>query len=169
MTRLTRSILGAAAVAGLVATFACGAGSSSTPTSPTPSPSPSPTPSPAPSPSPSPSPAPSPSPTPTPSPSPAPSPGSTATITITSAGVSPQSVTIAVGGRVTFVNTDSRPHDMSSDPHPEHTDCTATNQAGFLTAGQTRQTGNYTVSRTCGFHDHDQPTNRNLQGTIIVR
>jgi len=107
--------------------------------------------------------------TPTPSPNPSPSPGSTATITISGSGtVSPQSVTITSGGRITFVNNDTRAHDMSSDPHPDHTDCPAINQAGFLGAGVTRATGNLTVARTCGFHDHDQPTNRNLQGTIIV-
>ncbi len=35
--------------------------------------------------------------------------------------VSPSSVTIAAGGRVTMVNNHNRAHDMSSDPHPEHT------------------------------------------------
>ncbi len=103
---------------------------------------------------------------PTPAPSPAPS---TATITITSAGASPQTVTIAAGGRVTFVNNDTRSHDMSSDPHPTHTDCSAVNQVGFLTPGQSRETGNLTTVRTCGFHDHDQPSNSRLQGQIIIQ
>lgn len=161
MQILKIGFLGTAALAAAIAAFACGGGGSSTPTTPSPSPSPSP----APSPSPSPSPAPSPSPTPSPSPAPS----NEATITITSAGVSPRSVTIAAGGRVTFVNNDTRPHDMSSDPHPEHTNCPAINQAGFLSAGQSRQTGNLTTVRTCGFHDHDQPNNTNLQGTIIIQ
>ena len=57
----------------------------------------------------------------------------TATITITSAGVvSPSAVTIRQGGRVTFVNNDSRAHDVASDPHPTHEDCPAMDQAGFL-------------------------------------
>ena len=116
----------------------------------------------------SPSPAPSPSPTPTPTPTPTPG-GSTPTITITSAGVSPRSVTIAVGGRVNFVNNDSRPHDMSSNPHPEHTDCPAMNQAGFLQPGQSRETGNFTTARTCGFHDHNRDTDTTLQGTIVIQ
>ena len=38
-------------------------------------------------------------------------------------GVSPRDITVAVGSRVTFVNNDSMPHDMASDPHPEHTLC----------------------------------------------
>ena len=114
----------------------------------------------------SPSPTPSPAPTPTPNPTPG---GSTATITITSSGVSPRSVTIAMGGRVNFVNNDSRPHDMSSNPHPEHTDCPAINQAGFLQPGQSRETGNLTTARTCGFHDHNRDTDTTLQGTIVIQ
>jgi plastocyanin len=72
--------------------------------------------------------------------------------------VSPQNVTVTVGSRVTFVNNDTRPHDMNSDPHPEHTDCRELN-VGFLTAGQTGTSQNLTP-RTCGFHDHNQPTSR---------
>ena len=108
----------------------------------------------------------SPSPTPTPTPPPNPS---TTTITITSAGASPRSVSIAAGGRVTFINNDSRPHDMSSNPHPEHTDCPAINQVGFLTTGQTKITGNLTTVRTCGFHDHNEPSTVSLQGTIVIQ
>jgi len=70
---------------------------------------------------------------------------------------------------VTFTNNDSRPHDMESDPHPEHTDCPEINQAGFLTPGQTRLTGNLNTVRRCGFHDHGEAENRNLQGTIIIQ
>jgi len=94
---------------------------------------------------------------------------SAATITITAAGVSPSSVTVSAGSRVTFVNNDSRPHDMNSDPHPEHTDCPAINQVGFMTPGQTKLTGNLNAVRTCGFHDHDQSENTSLQGTIITQ
>src|SRR4029450_11469504 len=61
----------------------------------------------------------------------------TATITIGADGrVSPASVTIAPGGRVTMVNNHTRAHDMSSDPHPEHTQCPEINQIGFLSPGQ---------------------------------
>ena len=106
----------------------------------------------------------------TPSPSPTPTPGSGGTtITITGTGVSPKELTVAAGTRVLFVNNDSRPHDMSSDPHPEHTDCPEINQAGFLLAGQSRQTGNLNTVRTCGFHDHDQPDTASLMGRIIIR
>lgn len=94
---------------------------------------------------------------------------SSATITISSAGVvSPSTVTIAQGGRVTFVNNDSRNHDMASDPHPEHTDCPPLDQVGFLTPGQSRTSGNFNTVRTCGFHDHNQPSATGLQGRITI-
>jgi plastocyanin len=92
-----------------------------------------------------------------------------ATITISSAGaVSPATVTIRQGGRVTFVNNDSRPHDMSSDPHPSHEDCREIEQVGFLAAGQSRTSGNFNTVRTCGFHDHNLPANTGLQGRITI-
>jgi plastocyanin len=93
---------------------------------------------------------------------------SAATITITAAGVSPSSVTVSAGSRVTFVNNDSRPHDMNSDPHPEHTDCPEIN-VGFLSAGQSGTTQNLNRVRTCGFHDHNQPDVQSLKGTIRIQ
>ena len=96
-------------------------------------------------------------------------PVATTTITITAAGVSPQRITVAPGSRVTFINNDSRPHEMNSDPHPNHGDCPPIDDVGFLSAGQTKQTGNLTATRTCGFHDHTQPTVTSLQGQIIVQ
>ena len=98
-----------------------------------------------------------------------PTPSGGTTFTITSTGVSPKSLTIAAGTRVTFVNNDSRAHDMESDPHPEHTDCPEINQVGFISPGQTKLTGNLNTRRTCGFHDHDQSENRSLQGSIIIQ
>ena len=97
-----------------------------------------------------------------------PSPSGT-TITITSSGVSPRTLTVAVGSRVTFVNNDSRAHDMSSNPHPDHTYCPAINDVGFLQPGQSRQTGNLNAPRTCGYHDHNRDTDTSLQGTITIQ
>lgn len=104
------------------------------------------------------------------SPSATPGGGAQVTIVIGSDGaVTPRSVTVTPGSRVTFTNNHNRPHDMSSDPHPEHIDCPEIDQAGLLQPGQSRQTGNLNARRTCGFHDHDNPTNRNLQGTIAIQ
>jgi plastocyanin len=93
----------------------------------------------------------------------------TTTITITSAGVSPNNIEVAVGARVLFINSDSRTHNMTSDPHPEHTDCPAINSVGFLQAGQQLTTGNLTTARTCKYHDHDDPSNTKLQGQIVIK
>jgi plastocyanin len=94
-----------------------------------------------------------------------------ATITIGANGVvSPASVTIDRGQSVTFVNSHNAAHDVSSNPHPDHTDCPPLNTIGRLVAGQTKATSSaFTTARTCGFHDHDDPDNRNLQGSIVVR
>jgi plastocyanin len=96
-------------------------------------------------------------------------PTATTTITITSSGATPSSITVSPGSRVTFVNNDSRSHDMASDPHPEHTTCTEINQVGFLTAGQSRATGNLNTVRTCTYHDHNDSANRALQGSIRIQ
>jgi plastocyanin len=99
---------------------------------------------------------------------PAPVPVATNTITITSSGVSPKSVQIAVGSRVLFINNDSRSHNMQSDPHPEHTDCPELETVGFLSPGQSHETKNFVTARTCGFHDHDDFSQQNLQGSIVI-
>ena len=91
------------------------------------------------------------------------------TITIANGRVSPAEVTINTGQTVTFVNNDGRTRNVSSDPHPSHTDCPAINAVGNLANGQTRQTNAFTAARTCGFHDHDDPDNTIMRGRIIVR
>jgi len=102
------------------------------------------------------------------SPAPTPTPTSV-TVTITGSGASPLSVQIAAGSRVLFINNDSRSHNMTSDPHPEHDACPEINQVGFLSPGQRRETGNIVVAQTCGFHDHDNPDVASLHGQIVIK
>jgi plastocyanin len=91
------------------------------------------------------------------------------TITISVSGsVSPKQLTVPPGTRVLFVNNHSRRHDMASDPHPEHSDCEELNR-GVLQPGQSRETTNLVTVRTCGFHDHEDPDNVDLRGSIIIR
>jgi plastocyanin len=90
------------------------------------------------------------------------------TIVIANNTVCPSTLTVAIGTQVTFVNNDSRDHNMLSDPHPEHTDCPELNQVGFLTPGQSRQSGNLVTVRTCGFHDHDNFEITTLHGSITI-
>ena len=103
-------------------------------------------------------------------PSAPPPPGLTATIMITSTNTfSPAEVTILVGGRVTFINQNNRPYDITSDPVHLHTDCPPIMDVGFIQPGQIKQTGPLTVARTCGYHDHMQETNPDVHGRIIVQ
>ena len=83
--------------------------------------------------------------------------------------MNPQRITVSPGTRVTFVNNDTRQHEMNSDPHPNHGDCPPIDDVGFLAPGQSKQTGNLTVIRTCVFHDHNQPDTASLKGQIIVQ
>jgi hypothetical protein len=39
---------------------------------------------------------------------------------------------------------------------------------GFVASAQSGQTNVLNVARTCGYHDHNQPSNTNLQGTIRI-
>jgi hypothetical protein len=101
------------------------------------------------------------------SPTPPPNPNS---ITISTSGVvTPRELAVAPGSRVLFLNSHSRRHDVTSDPHPDHQDCPELNQVGLLATGQSRESGNLNTVRRCGFHDHEDPDNANLRGTIIIR
>lgn len=92
-----------------------------------------------------------------------------ATITITASGVSPSSVPVAPGSRVTFVNNDSRPHEPASDPHPTHGSCPPIDQVGFIAAGQSRTSGNLNTAGACSYHDHLNDGDARLRGTIRVQ
>ena len=83
--------------------------------------------------------------------------------------VTPSELVVAPGTRVLFINNHNRRHDMSSDPHPEHTDCPEIDQVGVLNPGQQRETGNLNTVRTCGFHDHDLPEDGRLRERIVIR
>ncbi len=92
-----------------------------------------------------------------------------ATITLTSNGVSATTVTISVGQTVTFVNNDTRSHEMASNPHPQHGSCPSIEALGILAAGQTATTHNFGNAGTCGYHDHQDDTNVKFQGSIVVQ
>lgn len=91
------------------------------------------------------------------------------TITITSTGVSPKTLTVPRGSQVTVHNNDSRAHYLASDPHPTHENCPELNTWGTLSNGQSRQSANLTTAKTCTYHDHDNPGNTSLQGTVIIQ
>jgi len=92
-----------------------------------------------------------------------------ATITITSTGVSPNNVTVPVGSRVTFTNSDNRPHEPASDPHPSHGSCPPIDQTGTIAAGQSRTSGNLNTAGTCTYHDHLNDGDARFRGTIRIQ
>jgi plastocyanin len=93
----------------------------------------------------------------------------TPTVTITAAGMTPLEITIDVGQRVTFVNNDTRAHDLVGGVDPNNPDCPEITQAGFLTPGQQRDTGVFTTARRCEYHDHTMLSVPAFQGRIIIR
>jgi plastocyanin len=94
-------------------------------------------------------------------------PATSVTITISGNKVSPEVTNVALGAVVTFMNQDSRAHEMMSDPHPLHNDCPEIN-VGMLQPGQSKQTGTLSTPKACGFHDNMQDTNTALRGRILV-
>ena len=91
-----------------------------------------------------------------------------ATITISSGGVSPSQATVSVGQSVRFVSTDSRAHDISSDPHPAHTACPSLNR-GVISNGQTRDSFGFGNAGSCTYHDHNDPDNGSFKGRITIQ
>ena len=92
-----------------------------------------------------------------------------ATITISSTGISPTEVRIDAWSQVKFVNNDSEPHSIVSDPVDVHSQCPQLNQVGILQPGDSRISGTLNLSGTCGFHDHLNKTSDVWRGRIIVK
>ncbi len=93
-----------------------------------------------------------------------------ATVTISAAGAAPGTVTVTVGQAVTFVNNDTRQREIASDPHPAHGSCPSIEGGvSLLAPGQTKVTRPFTTAGTCRYHDHLEPSNQTLRGTIVVQ
>lgn len=90
-------------------------------------------------------------------------------ITITPTGLSPLEVTIAVGGTVTFLNSDRFGHEIWGGLDHNSRDCPEVEEAGFLTPNQRRDTAVFTTPKVCRFHDHTNIGNPAYQGRIIVQ
>jgi plastocyanin len=90
------------------------------------------------------------------------------TVAITATGMSPLEITIVAGQRVTFVNNDTRAHDVVGGVDPSHPDCQP-EILMFLVPGQAGNTRTFTTARTCEYHDHTQLGVPGFQGRIIIR
>jgi len=90
-----------------------------------------------------------------------------ATISLTANGASPLDVRIEATQRVRFINTDTRPHQLQTNPHNLHTDCPA-NNVRILNPGESVDTPVFGDARTCGYHDHLLPDEQKYWGVIRV-
>ncbi|MBI4090287.1 MAG: amidase [Candidatus Kerfeldbacteria bacterium] len=90
---------------------------------------------------------------------------SSASVSITSSGFSPATLTVGVGGTVTWTNSDSARHQPATDPHPTHTGLAGFDAIGGLSQGETFQF-TFTRAGTFPYHDHTFPLR---QGTVIVQ
>jgi plastocyanin len=83
-----------------------------------------------------------------------------ATLTLSAGSVSPNSVTVAKGGQVTFMNSDTVPHQIASA-------CGELN-SGVLQSGMSFTATMASQVEMCSFHDAMNPAVMALQGTITV-
>ncbi len=94
----------------------------------------------------------------------------TPTLTVTDTGVTPLELMISVGDRVLVVNNGASIHELQPNPNPAHGDCPPMNTPGRLNPGGSGLTGTFTLSGTCGFHDHQNPPpgNDSFQGFVLI-
>lgn len=86
-------------------------------------------------------------------------------VTVTQSGFSPKSVTIKAGDTVTWMNSDSASHTVSSDPHPTHTLFPVLNKVGLINAGD-KKSLQFTTAGTFTYHDHLNPSST---GSVTVQ
>jgi len=91
--------------------------------------------------------------------------GPTATVQITADGFEPATLSVAPGTTVTWVNADDAPHQVASNPHPEHTDLSGLDSSQPIAAEQS-YSFTFNETGTFGYHDHLQPT---TNGMITVK
>lgn len=85
---------------------------------------------------------------------------------ITENGVVPQNIKIKSASQITFFQADASLHDISSGPHPTHTEYPPLN-IGFLKRGESK-TVTFPTKGSFGFHDHLNDGDTRLQGKIEV-
>ena len=85
-------------------------------------------------------------------------------VTISSTGFMPKEVTIKVGEQVTWMHSDTKDHQINSDPHPTHTAYKPLNSVGVLKAGETKSL-TFPEPGTYKYHDHLNPS---LTGSVTV-
>jgi plastocyanin len=87
---------------------------------------------------------------------------------VASTGVTPSSVTIAVGQSVTFSNVDAVAHDIQPNPG-QPAGCAQVGAVASVPSGQQKLTNAFTAPVTCGYYDYGAPMDQRFQGTITVQ
>jgi len=86
-----------------------------------------------------------------------------ASVIIKDFAFNPPEITVKAGTTVTWVNEDSAPHKVASDPHPTHTDLPGL-VSGVLSTGES-YSFTFTKKGTFGYHCHIHPS---MKGTVVV-
>lgn len=89
-------------------------------------------------------------------------------VTISGSGVSPA---VAAGPRaiVEFTNRDAQVHDIRSNAHPGHSECTELNLGAIQPGHTVSILTPFESGRTCAYHDENQPDDSRFQGSINIR
>lgn len=79
-------------------------------------------------------------------------------VSILKTGFSPKEVKIVKGSSVTWINTDTKNHEVRSNPHPTHIDYPPFNTIGVLKPGEEKSLV-FSQAGTYSYHDHQNPAN----------
>jgi plastocyanin len=86
-------------------------------------------------------------------------------VEITADGFNPNVLTVPSGAKVVWVNKDSNPHRVASNPYPEGTDLPGLDSKDPIGPDGT-YAFTFSKSGTFGYHDHFKPT---VNGQVIVK
>lgn len=99
-----------------------------------------------------------------PSKRPVPKPAFQAQVSITDQGFIPATLMVKKGTKVNWVVSDTKPHQIASDPHPSH------NSLPALLQNQPSQSSySYTFDKVGTFTYHDETDPLKLRGSVIVK
>lgn len=89
-----------------------------------------------------------------------------AQVSIADTGFIPKTISVKVGQAVTWINTDTNPHQVASDPYPSDTTLASLNSKGNLI---TNDSFSYVFNKSGTYTYHDELNPYTLQGTVIVK
>lgn len=87
-------------------------------------------------------------------------------IKVTSKGFEPQTITVKKGTTVNWINEDTKPHQIASDPHPTHANLPELN-SGLPLGDDEVYTFTFDKTGEFTYHDHINPFK--FKGTVIVQ